>query len=64
MDLVVDALHILGPHPRTGRPLEFALRELAISRGKTACQALYAYDEPGDMVIVPALCHEREQDYC
>lgn len=63
VDLVVDALHILEQHPRIGRPLEFALRELVISRGKTGYLALYEYDEPCDLVIVLAVRHQPEQDY-
>jgi plasmid stabilization system protein ParE len=63
VDLVVDALNILEEHPRIGRPLEFALRELVISRGKTGYLALYEYDEQSDLVIVLALRHQREQDY-
>ncbi len=63
VDLVVDALNILEQHPRIGRPLEFALRELVISRGKTGYLALYEYDEQSDLVIVLALRHQREQDY-
>jgi plasmid stabilization system protein ParE len=43
--------------------LEFALRELVISRGRTGYLALYEYDEPSDLVIVLAVRHQREQDY-
>ncbi len=63
VDLVVDALHILEQHPCIGRPLELALRELVISRGKTGYLALYEYDEASDLVIVLAVRHQREQDY-
>ena len=36
VDLVVDALKILNNHPLIGRPVEQGMRELVISRGRTA----------------------------
>ncbi len=63
VDLITDALEILEEHPRMGRPLEAALRELVISRGRTGYLALYEYDEVSDLVIVLAVRHQREQDY-
>ena len=63
VDLITDALNILEQHPRIGRPLEAALRELVISRGRTGYLALYEYDEPSDLVIVLSVRHQREQDY-
>lgn len=63
VDLIVDALGILEQHPRIGRPLAHALRELVISRGKTGYLAVYEYDEEADLVLVLAVRHQREQDY-
>lgn len=63
VDLITDALNVLQQHPRIGRPLEAALRELVISRGRTGYLALYEYDEVSDLVIVLAVRHQREQDY-
>ena len=63
VDLITDALNILQQHPRIGRPLEAALRELVISRGRTGYLALYEYDESSDLVIVLAVRRQREQDY-
>lgn len=63
VDIITDALNILEQHPRIGRPLASALRELVISRGKTGYLALYEYDEVADLVIVLAVRHQREQDY-
>ena len=63
VDITTDALNILEQHPRIGRPLESALRELVISRGKTGYLALYEYDEVADLVIVLAVRQQREQDY-
>jgi len=63
VDVITDALNILQHHPRIGRPLGAALRELVISRGRTGYLALYEYDEVADLVIVLAVRHQREQDY-
>lgn len=63
VDLIIDALGILEQHPRIGRPLGHAMRELVISRGKTGYLALYEYDEESDLVVVLAVRHQREQDY-
>ena len=63
VDLITDALNILQQHPRIGRPLGAALRELVISRGRTGYLALYEYDELSDLVIVLAVRHQREQGY-
>ena len=63
VDLITDALNILEQHPRIGRPVEAALRELVISRGRTGYLALYEYDEVSDLVIVLAVRHQREQGY-
>lgn len=63
VDIITDALNILQRHPRIGRPLEAALRELVISRARTGYLALYEYDEVSDLVIVLAVRHQREQGY-
>jgi plasmid stabilization system protein ParE len=63
VDLILDALHILGDHPLVGRPLPQGLRELVISRGRTGYLALYRYDDTADVVLVLALRHQRESDY-
>jgi len=63
VDLITDALIILEAHPRIGRPVGSALRELVISRGKTGYLALYEYDETADLCLVLAVRHQREQDY-
>lgn len=63
VDLILDALHILGDHPLVGRPLLQGLRELVISRGRTGYLALYRYDDTADVVLVLALRHQRESDY-
>ncbi len=63
MDLIVDALGILAQHPRIGRPLPLAMRELVISRGRTGYLGLYEYDEEADWVLALAVRRQREQDY-
>ena len=63
VDIIVDALGILERHPRIGRPLANAMRELVISRGRTGYVALYEYDEAADLVLILAVRHQREQDY-
>lgn len=63
VDTTTDALNILEQHPRIGRPLAPALRELVISRGKTGYLALYEYDEVADLAIGLAVRHQRERDY-
>lgn len=63
VDLVTDALAILGQHPKIGRPAGYGLRELVISRGKSGYLALYQYDESADIAIVLAVRHQRERGY-
>ena len=54
-----------GDHPWIGRAVddETNLRELVISRGKTAHVALYRYDELREEVIVAAVRHQREAGF-
>jgi plasmid stabilization system protein ParE len=59
-DLIIDGLQLLKRHPKIGRQIENAYRELVISRGKTGYIALYRYDEIRDVVRVLAIRHQRE----
>ena len=63
VDVIVEAVKILGNHPLIGRPIEHDLRELIISRGKTGYVALYSYEEAQDVVLILALRHQREAGY-
>ncbi len=63
VDLVLEAVEILENHPLIGRPTDTALRELVISRGKSAYLALYSYEELQDTVLVLAVRHGREAGY-
>lgn len=60
VDLILEAVEILANHPLIGRPTETELRELIISRGKSAYLALYSYEEAQDTVLVLAVRHSRE----
>jgi len=61
--LVEEAVTLLRRHPLIGRPVEQALRELVISRGKTGYVALYSFEEDLDAVVILAIRHQREAGY-
>jgi len=61
--VIRDGLGILVTHPLIGRPAEFSLRELVISKGKSGYLALYDYDEAMEEVVVLAIRHQREVGY-
>ena len=63
IDLILEAVAILENHPIIGRPTETELRELIISRGKSAYIALYSYEEGQDTVLILAVRHGREAGY-
>lgn len=54
---------VLANHPFIGRGVEAGLRELIISRGKSAYLALYSYEQAHDTVLVLAIRHSREVGY-
>jgi plasmid stabilization system protein ParE len=58
-----EAVELLERHPMIGRPSEEGLRELVISYGKSGYVALYVFVETEDVVLVPALRHQREGGY-
>ena len=58
--IIVSGLQALKLHPLLGRPAEYGLRELLISRGRTGYVALYQYDAATDTVFVLAVRHQRE----
>lgn len=61
--LIEEAVAVLRRHPLIGRPVEFDLRELVISRGRTGYVALYSVEEDSDAVLVLAIRHQREAGY-
>lgn len=60
VEIIVDAIEVLARHPYIGRPAEHGLRELVISRGKTAYIALYDFVEDQDIIRVLTIWHQRE----
>ena len=61
--LIFEAVEVLARFPRIGRKGRDGLRELVISRGRSAYLALYQFDELLDTVLVLAVRHQREADY-
>ncbi|MDZ4255783.1 MAG: type II toxin-antitoxin system RelE/ParE family toxin [Sulfuritalea sp.] len=61
--LIEEAVSLLIRHPLIGRPVEFPLRELVISRGRTGYTALYSFEEAHDAVLILAIRHQREAGY-
>lgn len=61
--ILLDGLALLKQHPLVGRPVEAALRELVISRGRTGYVALYRYEAASDTALVLAIRHQREGGY-
>lgn len=61
--LIEEALAVLRRHPLIGRPVEFDLRELVISRDRTGYIALYSFEEDSDAVLILAIRHQREAGY-
>lgn len=62
-DHIIEAVGVLANHPFIGRSVEAGLRELIISRGRSAYLALYSYEEAQDTVLVLAFRHSREAGY-
>lgn len=63
VDLITEAVQVLGNHPLIGRPAEQGLRELVISRGRSGYLALYSYESQHDVVLVLSIRHQREAGY-
>ena len=63
VELIEEAVGLLVRHPLIGRPVEFSLRELVISRGRTGYVALYSVEEAQDAVLILAIRHQREAGY-
>ena len=61
--LILSGIAVIEHHPLIGRPVEEALRELVISRGKSGYVALYRYDEVRDRALVLTIRHQRETGY-
>ena len=63
LELIEEAVNLLIRHPLVGRPVEYELRELVISRGSTGYLALYSLEEDQDAVLILAIRHQREAGY-
>ena len=63
VDLIAEAVGFLSRHPLIGRPVEWGLRELVISRGRTGYVALYSVEDEHHAVLVLAIRHQREAGY-
>lgn len=61
--LIEEAVSLLIRHPLVGRPAEYELRELVISRGRSGYVALYSLEEGQDAVLILAIRHQREAGY-
>jgi plasmid stabilization system protein ParE len=63
IDLIAEAVGILGRHPLIGRHVAANMHELIISRGRTGYVALYSFEEAHDAVLILAIRHQREAGY-
>lgn len=63
VELIAEAVELLVRHPLIGRPVEYPLRELVISRGRTGYVALYSFEENRDAVLILSIRHQREAGY-
>lgn len=61
--LQIEAISILENHPLIGRPVEYDLRELVISRGKSSYLALCDHEPSQETVRILAIRHQREAGY-
>lgn len=63
LEAILDALTVLERHPQIGRPVDAALRELVIGRGRSGYVALYRHGLGPDRVEVLAVRHQREAGF-
>ena len=63
LELIEEAVNLLIRHPLVGRPVEYELRGLIISRGHTGYVALYSLEEDQDAILILAIRHQREAGY-
>jgi plasmid stabilization system protein ParE len=63
VDLIAEAVGLLSRHPLIGRPVEWGLRELVISRGRTGYVALYSVEDEHNSVLVLTIRHQREAGF-
>jgi addiction module RelE/StbE family toxin len=63
LDLIDEAIALLGRHPLIGRRAEHDMRELVISQGRTGYVALYSHEVESDAILVLAVRHQREAGF-
>ncbi|MBA4143759.1 MAG: type II toxin-antitoxin system RelE/ParE family toxin [Nitrosospira sp.] len=63
LELIEEAVNSLIRHPLVGRPVEYGLRELVISRGHTGYVALYSLEKSRDAILILAIRRQREAGY-
>lgn len=63
VELIEEAVNLLHRHPLIGRPAEYPLRELVISRGRSGYVALYSFEEDQDAILILAIRHQRKAGY-
>lgn len=63
VQLIEEAVTVLGHHPYIGREVEYGMRELVISHGSTGYLALYDYFPGEEVVLILAVRHQREAGY-
>jgi plasmid stabilization system protein ParE len=63
LELIEEVVSLLVRHPLVGRPVEYGLRELVISYGRTGYMALYSLEEGQDAVLILAIRHQGEAGY-
>jgi plasmid stabilization system protein ParE len=61
--LIEEVVALLTRHPLIGRPVEYGLHELVISRGHTGYVALYSFEQDQDAVLILAIRHQREAGF-
>ncbi len=57
------AFEVLADHPLLGRVAEDGRRELVLSRGRYGYIAKYRWLPSEDVVLIPAVRHQREAGY-
>jgi len=63
VELIAEAVNLLNRHPLVGRPVEYGLHELLISRGHSGYVTLYSLEENHDTVLILAIRHQGETGY-
>ena len=63
LGLIEEAVALLARHPLIGRPVEYGLHELVISRGRTGYVALYGFAPEQEAVLILAIRHQREAGF-